>query len=261
MAEKSTGTAQKPVQNSVKEGPLDSIFLALANMYEQMGKVDNALGVYNNILKRNPKCVTALVGRGVISLLNFQDEKAFKDLHKACALAPRDKNALRARGLFHMITANFETAQKDFQKSFDSGDWDSLTVLFSYSTKLKTNGPDDASAFLADAVTNQIKIKEWPFPIVQFLKGDIQMTTLMDLAFTKPKQLETRAYLGFEKVFTNNPTEGKPDLLFVQGAEAGPSFVRMLAARGVKIIDDGFTQRAAQSNERAERIAGTDWLG
>lgn len=258
MAGKSGG----PQKGVAKEGLIDQALLSSASFLDNMGKIDNALQIYNTVLKNNPNSVGALVGRATVSLLDLEDEKAFKDLNKAVAMASKDPNALRMRGLAHMINGNFENANKDFQKSFEGGDWDSLTVLFAYALLLKKTGDRElAKEFLANAVNNKIKNQEWPFPNLQFMKGDITMTTLMGLAFSKSKQLEVRAYAGFWKVFSDNPTEAKADLSFVEATDYASSFCRMLAVRGLKIVDEGLVEKYQQRAERADKIADVDFLG
>lgn len=247
-------------RNKVKENPVDNVLLALANMYEQAGKVSSAMSVYNNILKRNPKCASALVARATIHLLESHDEKAFKDLHKAIGVGPKDRVILRTRALAYMLNANFEAAMKDLQKSLDTNEWDCVTVYLMYALKLKLTSPEEANAFLANAVDQQIKNKDWPYPVMQFLRGELPMTTLMDLAFSKPRQLETRAFCGFWRVFSAFPHEAKADLLYVNDSPNGSPFVRMLAVRGLRIVDEGFKEKAVQALERADRIADMDWM-
>ncbi|MGK4422464.1 hypothetical protein ACSLVQ_29860, partial [Klebsiella pneumoniae] len=80
---------------------------------------------------------------------------------------------------------------------------------------------------------SKLKATDWPYPIIQFFRGDITMTDLMAIAsVSKGKMLETRAYLGFSKVFSQNAQEAKPDLQFVYNARAGSPLIRTLALRG-----------------------------
>ena len=249
-------------KNDYKEALLDAGLLTAANLLDQAGKIDQALGIYNTILKNNPNSVGALIGRATVSLLDLEDDKAMKDLHKACALARQDRSALRMRGLAHLIAGNFEAANKDFQKQFESGDWDSLVVLFAFALLYKKSGKELARSFLSEAISkDKIKNKEWPYPNLQLIKGDITMTTLMGLAFSKSKQLEVRAYSGFWKVFSDNPPEAKADLQFIEATESASAFCRMLAVRGLKIVDEGLVEKYQQKADRADRIADVDFLG
>lgn len=247
-------------QNDVKESPMDAIFLALAALYEQVGQVDSALGIYNNILKRSPNCVGALVGRGIIMLLKMQDERALKDLHKAVAMAPRSRISLRARGLAYMLNTNWEAADKDFRKSFEQNDWDSLSVLIAFALAQKYSGQDKAQQLLNEALEGKIKNQDWPFAQLQFMRGDIPMTTLMAIANTKGRQLEIRAYSGFISAYGNNPPEGKADLAFVSEAKTGSPLIRLLAARGLMAIEGNDKDRLSARMAKADGNAKMDWL-
>lgn len=250
----------KTKQNEVKENPVDLMFLALAALYEQLGQSESALGVYNNILKRNPNCVTALVGRGIIELLYMHDEKAMKDLHKATGLAPRSRLTLRSRGLAHMLQANFEKAESDFAKLFDENDWDSLSVLLGYAFHMKQGNGDIAVKLLGEAVSGKIKNKDWPYPQLQLMQGEIDMSALMAMAATKSRQVETRAYSGFIAACGNNPSEGKADLAFVQEAKTGTPLTRLLCKRGLIYIEGGDQEKLAARQQKADRTAKMDWM-
>lgn len=247
-------------KNKYKESPLDLVFLALAGFLEQVGKDDTAYSVYEFILKNNPNSVGALVGKGMLDLLNLEDEKAMLNFNKAVARASRDRNALRARAFAHMINGNFEGASKDFQKSFsENQEWDSLSTLLAYCLKQKEEN-ESAKQLLNEALDGKITVQDWPYPILQLLRGDIDMSAVMSIAFSKPRQLETRAYLGFCRCWSKNADEGKADLLFVQNANSGSSLVKLMAERGLKIIEEGHKQMIAKKSERSDKIGGMDLL-
>lgn len=247
-------------KNKAKESPIDSVLLALASFLEQMAKEDAALSVYNTILKQNPNSVGALIGRGMIQLANGEPETAMRDFTKALARAPRDRNALRAHAFANMLNASLEAADKDFQKSFnENAEWDSLTVLLAYILKQKDE-PEQAAKILNDALDGKIKQQDWPYALLQFLRGDIDMTTVMSIAFSAPRQLETRAYLGFCKSWGKNPDEGKADLLFVRDSNKGSPMVRAMADCGIRIIEEGLSAMIARKEAMSNKTAGMDWM-
>ncbi len=256
-----TKTESSATKNSAKDGPIDAVFMALGSMYEQMGQLDSALSIYNSVLKRNAVCVSALTARSLIWLMKSQDEKAFKDIQKAVGRAPRDRSALRARALAFMCIGNFEASIKDLKKSLDSNDWDSLTCLLAYIVFPKSDEPVDAPTLLNDALDGKIKVQEWPFPVLQYFRNDISMSDLMNIAnVNKGRLTETRAYLGFQKVFLQNPDEGKVDLQFVYNSRTGSTIVRTMAARGLKIILEGHAEKVAIRRENADKTSGLDWM-
>ncbi|MBX9721652.1 MAG: hypothetical protein K2X81_09675 [Candidatus Obscuribacterales bacterium] len=260
MASNTSG-ATKQNANVTKEGPLDTVLLALATLYEQLGQIDSALAVYSNILKRNSMCIAALTGRSLIWLMKSQEDKLFKDINKAVGGASKDPNALRARAVAYMCTGNFEGAIKDFKRSLDNNEWDSLTCLLAYMVFAKSEDPMDVPNLLNGALDGNIKQQDWPFPVLQYFRGDISMTDLMNIAnSSKGRLMETRAYLGFQKVFQQNPEEGKVDLQFVYNSRSGSTLVRAIAVRGLKIIQEGHATKIASRHEKADKTSGLDWM-
>ncbi len=255
------GSKTGNIETITKEGPIDLMFLSLASMYEQMGQIDSALSIYNSILKRNGKCVAALCGRSVIWLLKSQDDKAYNDSHKACTLAPRDLVAMRIQAFVRIVAGNFDAALKDLKKALEANEWDSVTCLFAFLAMSKWGDAAEAAQLLNDAVDTRIRNKEWPYPILQYWRGDISITDLMAMAnSTKARMLECRAYLGFSKVLSDNEQEGKPDLQFVYNAQAGTPLTRAIAARGLKMLLAGKADKIATQHEKADRNLSMDWM-
>lgn len=244
-----------------KEGPIDSILIALAGFFEQMGQFNLATSVYNFALTCNPNCASATANRALIFMCDEDDEHAIKDLNKACAKAPRSKVALRTRGLANLVRGNFEGATKDFKKALESDEWDSLTVLLAYPAIAKTNGVSEAAQLLSDAIESKLKGQDWPYPIVQCLRGDISMTDLLPQASTPAKLMESRAFIGFIKAFSENPQDGKADIMYVYNAGSGSPMVRLMAARGLKVIEEGLASDVAAKYQKADRISGVDFMG
>jgi tetratricopeptide (TPR) repeat protein len=244
-----------------KDNPLEKGLLWLAKKLEQMGKVDKALQIYTYMIKSNPKCVSALFRRCMIWLYQGEDAKATTDAAKACSAAPRDPRGLCARGIIQVFEENFDGALKEFKKALELPEWDSVTCIFVYLLTNKLANADDAKEFLNNAVDNKIRVKEWPFPILQYWRGHISITDLM--AFTSSdngKLLETRAYLGFLKALSKYPLEGKPDLQFVNNSPGGSPLVKALAMQGLDMVADAQDEDTEAKKKRADKTAGMDWM-
>jgi hypothetical protein len=75
---------------------------------------------------------------------------------------------------------------------------------------------DEAAAgrFLADA---RLKLtKDWPGPVVRFLRGEIDGETLLRLADDDRKQTEARCYLGLDRALRGRKDEAQEDLRWVR---------------------------------------------
>lgn len=249
-------------KSNLNESLIDTVMLALANLYDQMGQSASALGIYTSIIKRNPACVRALYSRGLILLMNSQDDQAMRDLHKAVATgANKDKLALRSRALGYAVSCNYEAAAKDMLKALESNDWDALTCLLAYLILKKAYMDEQANQILNDALDKNIKSHDWPYPILQQLRGDIDLMTLMNQANSiKGRLLETRAYLGFAKALGNNEQEGKPDLQFVASSKQGSTLIRLIAIRQMDILEHGAEAALQRRAQKADKTANMDWM-
>lgn len=246
--------------SSTKDSPVDSVFLALGHMYDLMGQMGNALGIYNSIIKRNPVCVKALYSRGLILLWKSQDDLAMRDLHKAVASAGKDRVALRNRALGYTFTENMEAAAKDISKALESKEWDAATCIIAYAIYIKLGMHAEASNVLLNA-EGRIPGQEWPLPIIQYLNNAIDMTSLMTIAnASKGKLLEARCYLGFIKALGPNPAEGKADLRFVTDADSGSALIRVMSTRQLHNLEKGLNESIQRRAENNDRISGMDWM-
>jgi tetratricopeptide (TPR) repeat protein len=248
-------------KGSSTDSLMNRIMLWLADKLEQMGKVDNALSIYNSLLKSNPRFMQALSRRCFIYVLNGQTDKATADAQKAVSACPRDAIALRTHGILTLLAGNYDDAQKDFKKALELNEWDAHTCLFAYLMCIKLGDQTETVDFLREAVDNKIKVQEWPYELLQFWRGSKSITDLMAQVSTdNARLLECRTYMGFSKAMTKYPKEGKSDLQFVHNARAGIALVKVMAARGLKVILESDADEIAAKREKADKTAGMDWL-
>lgn len=241
---------------------LDTAFLSLGTMLEEMGQIDFADKVYSFASSINEKCTPAIANKLMILLFQGPDDKALLEMHKACAKAPKDQYVLRTRGFLHLIRGEFDKAYKDYRKALDeNSQWDATTVLMAYPMLLKQD-PAEAATMLTDAVeNNKVVNKNWPYPVVQCLRGDISMTDLLPQASTHAKLLEARAHYGWIKANSDDSQAGKADCLYVFNEKSGTAHVRLMASRGLKVIQHGYADRMESAREKADRIQDMDFLG
>ena len=248
-------------KSSSNDSIIDTVMLALANIYDQMGQTNSAFGIYNSIIKRNPACVKALYSRGLILMSREEDDQGMRDLHKAASLGSRDKCALRSRALGHVFQGNFEAAAKDMTKALESNDWDALTCLIAYVVYQKAGLNDQSVQVLNDSLDGKLNSSDWPTPVLQYLRGDFSLSDLMGIAnATKGRILETRGLLGFVRSLGNNEQESKPDLQFVRDSNQGTAIIRAMAIRQLIYLEKGLDALIKRRSEKADRTSGMDWM-
>lgn len=240
---------------------LDNALLALGNFLEQQGQIDLASKVYDIAINLNPKSTPAIANKIIISIWGGADDQAMKELNKACAKAQKDQYLLRTRALLYLLKGDFENAYKDCKTALENAEWDAYTVLTAYPI-IQKHDPAEAAKLLNDAVAGtKLPNQNWPYPVLQCLRGDIPMTDLLPQASTPAKLLEARSHFGFIKANSDNSQEGKADCLYVFNTGNGAAIVRLMASRGLKIIQQGYSDKMNATREKADRIQGMDFLG
>lgn len=238
---------------------LDTALLSLGAMLENMGQMDFATKVYDIAISLNAKCTPAIANKIVIMINANEDDQAMKELNKLCARSPKDQYLLRTRGFAYLLKGDFDNAYKDFKKALENNEWDGYTVLMAYPVLQKYN-PSDAVQVLTDAIeNNKLANQNWPYPIIQCLRGDIPMTDLLPQASTPARLLEARAHFGFIKAHSDDSQAGKADCLYVFN-KSGTAHVRLMASRGLKVIQQGYADKLSTSREKADRIQGMDFM-
>lgn len=91
--------------------------LRLAIEKANAGDLNQALAIFNSILKRSGRDPQALYNRGKVYLVQGLLDKARRDLDQAIKLAPDMAGAYVARGMAHRLQGNFSHAIKDFNKA------------------------------------------------------------------------------------------------------------------------------------------------
>lgn len=86
-----------------------------ANALYQTKKYDEAIAIYTEALKTDPKNAETLMFRGLASSMKGDWQSCVKDLDSAISIAPKDLELLTTRAFARLHTGEFELAKKDFR--------------------------------------------------------------------------------------------------------------------------------------------------
>ena len=56
----------------------------------------------------------------------------------------------------------------------------------------------------------------WPYPVVKYLRGEIDEKALMDLATDNDKMTDARGYLGYDLLLKGKPAEAREHFLWTK---------------------------------------------
>ena len=161
---------------------------------------DKAIKDYDEAIRINPKFGMAFNNRGNARRDLKEYDKAIKDFDEAIRLDPKYALAFLNRGT-SLLSSRRPKAPADFQTAIDVQGWKGdlatyATILGQLSARIDG---DEVSAkkFLSNA-ESKLDEKAWPYPAVQYLRGDLDGAALLKLATDDAKRTEARCFLGFD---------------------------------------------------------------
>ena len=133
---------------------------------------------------------------------------SFKDYDEAVRLDPNDAHAFNNRSVAQMLDRR-PKATDGFRTVLDQQGWkgDLSTYAVIVGHLAARQAGDDAAAkkFLTDSAG---KLAEnWPYPVVQFLRGDIEEAALLKLATDDDKRTEAHCFLGMDHALKGRKDE------------------------------------------------------
>jgi tetratricopeptide (TPR) repeat protein len=164
---------------------------------------DRAIDAFNDnevILRRDrTKYADAYIDRGRAWSAKKEYDKAIKDYDEAIRLRPKYDWAHFCRSVAQLLDRR-PKAMDGFQAVLELQGWKGnippYAVVLGHFAARVAGDEAEAERFLKDAAG---KLDEtWPYPVVQFLRGDIDEAALLKLSTDDDKRTEARCFLGMD---------------------------------------------------------------
>jgi len=160
---------------------------------------DKAIRDYDQAVRLNPRYAIAFNNRGNAWQYKKEYDRAIRDYDEAVRLDPRYALAHFNRSATRMLLRRPEAAP-GFQGVIDlqgwKGDLAPYAVIFGDFAARQAGNEATARRFLKDSAG---KLDEaWPYPAIQFRRGEIDEAALLRLATDDDKRTEARCYLGLD---------------------------------------------------------------
>jgi tetratricopeptide (TPR) repeat protein len=173
---------------------------------------DKAIKDYDEAIRLDPKYVHAFNNRGIAWQDKREYDKAIKDYDEAIHLDSKYTIAFYNRGLAWSLKKDYDKASKDYDKvsklcyeAIREGGRSPNNVVFGYLAARQAGDEPAAKRFLRDSAG---RVDEtWPYPVVQFLRGDIDEAALLKMSTDDDKRTVARCVLGMDHAINGRKEE------------------------------------------------------
>lgn len=223
---------------------------------------DKALEDFTEALRLDPRSTVVHHNRGMVWYVKREYDKALEDFTQAIRLDPklaavqgsRDNPPAdyveRARPNPGSVSARFDRALTRLDEEVDADESGHESeaeapihaAIVGHLGARRGQKNDAAQAFLDDAQANADPTA-WPYPLVRFLRREIDEQTLLDQATDNDKMTEARYCLAFDQLLNGQTNEAMANFRWVRD-RGRPGFEVDLAAAEL--------QRLAENDSRAQ---------
>jgi tetratricopeptide (TPR) repeat protein len=162
---------------------------------------DKAIKDFDEAIRLNRRYVYAFNNRGNAWRDKHDYDRAILDYDDAVRQEPNYTIAIYNRGLTWSLMKDYDNAGNDYieaSRQFDEaireGQRTPYNVVLGYLAATQAGDKPAAERFLEDYID---KLDEtWPYPVVQFLRGDIDEPALLKLSTDDAKRTDTHCVLG-----------------------------------------------------------------
>ena len=174
-------------------------FNARGNAWQDKKEYDNAIKDYDEAIRLDPKSAPLFNNRGTAWHKKKEYDKAIKDYEDAILLDPKNCWAHFGRSVARMLMRS-EVVADGFQGVLRlegwKGDLAPYAVIVGHLAARQRQDEEAAKRFLSDSVGKLDQA--WPYPAIQFLRGEIDEPALLKLATDDDKRTEARCFLGMD---------------------------------------------------------------
>lgn len=196
---------------------LRDVEISLGNVYDEMGDRQIAVEHYTSALKISTDAET-LRRRALDFAVMNRVPDAEQDLKTAIKLNPSSNSLKRAEVFLTLARGDNQTAIKLSRAELLGQDWRSADAPY-----MVLIGCIGYSAVQHDAYAKQLLTtalascaKTWPYPILQYLRGDLTEAAMLEKAKNVSEQTEARTYAALNELRKGQTAQAHENLAWVR---------------------------------------------
>ena len=186
---------------------------------------DKAIADYNEAIRLDPGYAHAYNGRGKTWSAKKDYDKAIADYNEAIRLDPGYVHAYCNRGVALLLTGSAKVgddARKVLELEGWRGEYSQYAVLWGYFGLRRAGNADSAKRLLDDAAA-RCDTTAWPYPVIRYLRGELDQTAMLAAASDNDKMTVARFYLGLDLALKGRYEEAREHYRWVK-EHGNPSF-------------------------------------
>jgi tetratricopeptide (TPR) repeat protein len=186
---------------------------------------DKAIADYNEAIRLDPGYERAYSGRGNAWRAKKDYDKAIADYNEAIRLDPGYEHAYCNRGVALLLTGSAKVgddARKVLELEGWRGEYSQYAVLWGYFGLRRAGNADSAKRLLDDAAA-RCDATTWPYPVIRYLRGELDQTAMLAAASDNDKMTVARFYLGLDLALKGRYEEAREHYRWVK-EHGNPSF-------------------------------------
>jgi len=193
---------------------------------------DEAIKSYKDAILQKPNAALIFLRLGSVYLQAGKEKEALVTFGQGVHVDPRNAYFFRNLGYIYLRRAQGEFAANDAISYLRIKGWrdeqSEYMVLMKYFGLRQTNRPDDASKALDEAAT-RVDTSVWPYPVIRYLRHELTLERLLELATDNDKLTEAHAYAGLELSLNHERESALEQLRWVKD-KGNKNFVEYLLA-------------------------------
>lgn len=218
-----------------------------ANLLREEGSYDDAIKAYERALSINPNLATVHLDLSFAYIAAGQRRKGDDAFDQALKLSPRGDAYYRVRGYEMLRMGRGNQAAADALTFIKRRGWQDDSAPYAALAAYLGYRMDKLSAEtgkMLEEMAAKVDVKEWPYPVIKYLKREISAQQLISSAKDNDQLTEARAYIGMDLSLNGDRDEAITHLRWVK-EKGNPSFVEYEMAWGeLKRIERGKDEKA-----------------
>ena len=217
---------------AIRLDPKDAVaYNNCGNAWRAKKEHDKAIADYNEAIRLDPSIAMTYNNRGLAWNNKKEHDKAIADYNEAIRIDPKLAWAYIGRAVTLFITRR-EGAIDGTKTALAVEGWRGevpiYAVVLGHFAAIQAGHGEQAKAFLDDAAAHCDK-ETWPYPIVKYLRGELDEAKLLAAAVDNDKMTEVHGYLGVDLLQKGQKGPATAHFRWVK-EHGNPTFVEYIIA-------------------------------